>query len=63
MGIEVICSPDLVVIGKANGSTSSRLAILKERQMMGSSLIDSYTSSEIEEKQKKSKTEFHLNRG
>jgi hypothetical protein len=41
MGIDVICSPDLLVIGKANGSMSSRLAVLEKRQIMGSSLIDS----------------------
>jgi hypothetical protein len=45
MGIDVIFSPDLDVIGKANGSMSSRLAVLEMCQMMGWSLIDSYTLS------------------
>jgi hypothetical protein len=41
-GIDEICSPDLVVIGKAKGITSSRPAVLRSIQMMGCSLIDSY---------------------
>ena len=52
----MICLPDLVVIGKANGSISSRHAILAFIQLMGSNLIDSCTSSEINE------TENKLNR-
>jgi hypothetical protein len=40
-GMEEICSPDLVVMGKANGITSSRPAVLRSIQMIGCSLIDS----------------------
>src|SRR5712671_2420277 len=42
MGIDEICSPDFVVIGKAKGITSSRSATLRSHQTMGCSLIDSY---------------------
>lgn len=41
MGIEVICSPDFPVIGKANGITSSLFAFLSRVQKMGWSLKDS----------------------
>jgi len=47
MGIDVICSPDLVVIGKAKGSTSSRPAILAVYQLIGSSLIDSFNVARV----------------
>ena len=40
-GMDEICSPDRVVMGKANGITSSRPAVLRSIQTMGCSLIDS----------------------
>jgi hypothetical protein len=45
MGIEVICSPDSAVIGKAKGITSSLFAFLSRVQKMGWSLKDSYVSA------------------
>ncbi len=40
-GMDEICSPDRVVMGKANGITSFRPAVLRSIPMMGCSLIDS----------------------
>lgn len=50
IGMDEICSPDFVVIGKAKGITSSRPATLRRIQTIGCSLIDSWTGRDDHQK-------------
>jgi len=60
MGIEEICSPDLVVIGKARGMTSSTVATLASSQKMGWSRIASYIPETPGQKQALEKRAVYL---